>query len=167
MAVEIGKKVMVAIDESESGYRALRWVLENLRESIKSSGHPLVIFMAQPSPPNSNIYAASLGSARMYCPVSAATGYVNCVQEQNLVVSLGILEKAKSICATHGVNAETIAHIGDPKEGICDAVQKYNIKLLVLGDQEIGKIKRALVGSVSNYCVHNAKCPVLVVKKPE
>lgn len=27
-------------------------------------------------------------------------------------------------------------------------------------------ILRALVGSVSDYCVHNAKCPVLVVKQP-
>ncbi|GMP83333.1 hypothetical protein CsSME_00037285 [Camellia sinensis var. sinensis] len=93
--------------------------------------------------------------------------FVNSVQEQNRVVSMGILEKAKSICASHGVNAETIAQDGDPKQAICDAVEKYNINLLVLGDHELGKVKRALIGSVSSYCVHNAKCPVLVVKKPE
>lgn len=31
----------------------------------------------------------------------------------------------------------------------------------------LGTWDRALLGSVSNYCVHNAKCPVLVVRKQE
>ncbi|KAE9451010.1 hypothetical protein C3L33_17092, partial [Rhododendron williamsianum] len=104
---ENGKKVMVAIDESESSYHALMWVLKNLRDSIAASGSPLL------------------------------------------------------------VNAETIAQLGDPKQAICDAVIKHNIDLLVLGDTELGKIQRFFLGSVSNYCVRNAKCPVLVVKKPE
>ncbi|XP_058182738.1 universal stress protein A-like protein isoform X2 [Rhododendron vialii] len=164
---ENGKKVMVAIDESESSYHALMWVLKNLRDSIAASGSPLLIFMAHPFPVTSNVFAASLGSARVYCPVSATSEYAYCVQEQNKVVQMGILEKAKSICTTHGVNAETIAQLGDPKQAICDAAQKHNIDLLVLGDTELGKIQRFFLGSMSNYCVRNAKCPVLVVKKPE
>ncbi|XP_058182737.1 universal stress protein A-like protein isoform X1 [Rhododendron vialii] len=139
---ENGKKVMVAIDESESSYHALMWVLKNLRDSIAASGSPLLIFMAHPFPVTSNVFAASLGSARVYCPVSATSEYAYCVQEQNKVVQMGILEKAKSICTTHGVNAETIAQLGDPKQAICDAAQKHNIDLLVLGDTELGKIQR-------------------------
>lgn len=162
-----GKKVMLAIDESESSYHALMWVLKNLRESITASGSPLHIFMPCPLPVNSNVFAASLGSARLYCPVSATSDYVYCVQEQNKAVSLGILERAKSICTSHGINAETITQIGDPKQAICDAAEKHKIELLILGDCELGKIQRFFVGSVSNYCVRNAKCPVLVVKKPE
>uniref|UniRef100_A0A5B7BG46 Putative universal stress protein A-like protein n=1 Tax=Davidia involucrata TaxID=16924 RepID=A0A5B7BG46_DAVIN len=165
MAEELGKKVMVAIDENESSYHALMWVLENLQESITNSGNPLVIFMAQPSPKNSLVFPAPLGLARLYCPVSAIPEFVNSVQDKNMRVSLGILEKAKRICTSHGVDAETIAEVGDPKEAICNAVQKYKINLLVLGDRDLGKIKRAFLGSVSNYCVHNANCPVLVVKK--
>lgn len=64
------KKVMVAIDESEYSHYALMWVLDNLRDSIKSQ--PLVIFMAQAPPKYGYAYAASLGAARMYCPVSAS-----------------------------------------------------------------------------------------------
>ncbi|GMP58894.1 hypothetical protein CsSME_00022396 [Camellia sinensis var. sinensis] len=98
-----------------------------------------------------------------------AVEYVKSVQEQNKVVSMGILEKAKGICTSHGVKAETIliAEVGDPKVAICNAVEKYNINLLILGDHELGLIQRVLVGSVSSYCVQNAKCPVLVVKKPQ
>ncbi|KAJ9708201.1 hypothetical protein PVL29_000320 [Vitis rotundifolia] len=95
----------------------------------------------------------------------ASPEFINNVQEQNKKVSVALLEKAKSICAGQGVNAETISEVGDAKQAICDAVQKLNITLLILGDRGIGKIKRAFLGSVSNHCVHNAKCPVLVVKK--
>lgn len=64
------RKVMVAIDESDYSHYALMWVLENLKESITKS--PLVIFMAQPPTKSCYTFAASLGSARMYCPVSAS-----------------------------------------------------------------------------------------------
>ncbi|XP_059594263.1 universal stress protein A-like protein isoform X2 [Vitis vinifera] len=95
----------------------------------------------------------------------ASPEFINNVQEQNKKVSAALLEKAKSICSSQGVNAETISEVGDAQQAICDAVQKLNITLLILGDRGIGKIKRAFLGSVSNHCVNNAKCPVLVVKK--
>lgn len=63
------KKVMVAIDESETSYYALMWVLQNLQESITKSSYPLILFMAQPPAPNNDIFAASLGSARVFCNV--------------------------------------------------------------------------------------------------
>jgi len=170
MAVECAgggaeRKVMVAIDESDYSHYALTWVLANLKESITSS--PLVIFMAQPPPSSCYTFSAPLGSARMYCPVSATPEFVNSVQENHKKLTMAFLEKAKEICASSGVKAETITEVGDPSTAICDAVQKFDISLLVLGERGLGKIKRALLGSVSNYCVQNAKCPVLVVKKPK
>uniref|UniRef100_A0A7N2QXX5 UspA domain-containing protein n=1 Tax=Quercus lobata TaxID=97700 RepID=A0A7N2QXX5_QUELO len=63
--------------------------------------------------------------------------------------------------------AETVTEVGDPKVAIYEAVEKLNIQLLVLGSHGRGAIKRAFLGSVSNYCVHNVKCPVLVVRKPD
>ncbi|MBA0842521.1 hypothetical protein Goarm_002341 [Gossypium armourianum] len=55
-----------------------------------------------------------------------------------------------------------MTEVGDPKEKICEAVEKLNIELLILGSHGRGAIQRAFLGSVSNHCVHNAKCPVLV-----
>ncbi|XP_057961054.1 uncharacterized protein LOC131153049 [Malania oleifera] len=161
---EAEKRVMVAIDESENSYNALMWVLDNLKESITKS--PLVIFAAQPPPQYNYTFAASLGSARMYCPVSATADFVNSVREQEKKVVLGLLEKAKSICTSRGVKAEIVTDIGDPSTAICNAVEKLEISLLILGNQGTGKLKSTLLGSVSSYCVQNAKCPVLVVKKP-
>ncbi|KAB2624270.1 universal stress protein A-like protein [Pyrus ussuriensis x Pyrus communis] len=151
------KRVMVAIDESECSHYALMWVLDNLKDSITKS--PLIIFTAQTPSAGNVIFSASLGSARQE--------FVNSSQENHRKFALGLLEKAKEICANHGVNAETVTEVGDPKAAICDAVQKHNINLLILGERGLGKIKRAILGSVSNYCVQNAKCPVLVVKKSQ
>ncbi|XP_009356876.1 universal stress protein YxiE-like [Pyrus x bretschneideri] len=159
------KRVMVAIDESECSHYALMWALDNLKDSITKS--PLIIFTAQTPSAGNVIFSASLGSARMYYPMSSSQEFVNSSQENHRKFALGLLEKAKEICANHGVNAETVTEVGDPKAAICDAVQKHNINLLILGERGLGKIKRAILGSVSNYCVQNAKCPVLVVKKSQ
>ncbi|GAV66293.1 Usp domain-containing protein [Cephalotus follicularis] len=158
------RRVMVAIDEGEHSHYALMWVLDNMKESISKSS--VFIFMAQPPPNRVLTYAASLGSARMYYPVSASPELLYSVQDNQKKITLAFLEKAKEICASKGVNAEIITDVGDPKTAICSVVEKLNINMLVLGEGGVGKIKRAFIGSVSNYCVHYAKCPVLVVKKP-
>ncbi|CAA2962637.1 universal stress A, partial [Olea europaea subsp. europaea] len=62
-------------------------------------------------------------------------------------------------------SVETIIEAGDPKEAICEAVEKLKVELLVLGNHSQGALQRAFLRSISNYYVHNAKCQVLVVKK--
>ncbi|GAV66290.1 Usp domain-containing protein [Cephalotus follicularis] len=162
------KKVMVAIDESEHSYYALMWVLNNLKELITTA--PLVIFAALPTPTFNYPHAVPLGFSRLYCPVSTnmMTGpeMSTSVQVQYKIL-LGILEKAKTICSSRGVNAETITEIGDPKEVICKAVQEHSINLLVMGNHTDGVLKRVFSGSMSNYCLNHANCAVLTVKKPE
>ncbi|XP_042496122.1 universal stress protein A-like protein isoform X2 [Macadamia integrifolia] len=149
------KKVMVAIEESEFSHYALKWALENFNDCL--SGSSLVIFTVQTIASVGHIYAASFGSAH--------PDMLKSVQENKRKFSLALLEKAKEICAKQGVTAETITEIGDPKVAICDAVEKLNIDILILGSHGRGILKRAFMGSVSNYCVQNAKCPVLVIKK--
>ncbi|KAI9078545.1 hypothetical protein K1719_039483 [Acacia pycnantha] len=157
------KKVMVVIDESDYSYYALIWSLKTLKESLRSKS--IILFMVQPAVDSNYTFSAFLGTARLYAPYNL--NFVNSYKENQKKLALALLERAKSICATHGVDAETCTEEGDTRTAICDAVKKLNIDLLVLGEQGIGTIKRALIGSVGNYCIQNAKCPVLVVKKPE
>ncbi|KAL0396778.1 UNVERIFIED_CONTAM: hypothetical protein Scaly_0126200 [Sesamum calycinum] len=151
------KKVMVAIDESECSHYALKWTLQNLRDTIETSN--LFIFTAQPVVDLSYLYATSYGAA----PIELVRSF----QENHKRVAEALLEKAKEICSQYGVAAETSTEVGDPKEAICKAVENLDIELLVLGSHGRKALQRAFLGSVSNYCVHNAKCPVLVVRKKE
>ncbi|XP_030552799.1 universal stress protein A-like protein [Rhodamnia argentea] len=150
------KKIMIAIDESECSQHALQWALDNLGHTIAAS--ELIVFSVQLSSDYGSVYAATFGAA--------PPDLIRSLEENRKKFTLALLEKAKEMCSQLGVNAETVAAVGDPKEEICKAVDKLNIQLLVLGSHSRGAIKRAFLGSVSNYCVHNAKCPVLVVKKP-
>ncbi|KAH7834757.1 hypothetical protein Vadar_019382 [Vaccinium darrowii] len=162
--VEEKKKVMVAIDESDCSHYALEWALQNLGDALVKS--EFFIFTVQPIADYTYLYASSFGAARTIPPLSlSAPDLVRSFQENQKKFSLALLEKAKGICNKYGIVAETLTEVGNPKEAICEAVEKLNIQLLVLGSQGRGVIKRALLGSVSNYCAHNAKCPVLVVKK--
>ncbi|KAM3269566.1 hypothetical protein P3S67_030448 [Capsicum chacoense] len=141
------KNVMVAIDENECSFYALKWALENLYESLQNS--EVVLFAAQPISDYGYIYASSFGVASPQLMASV---------QQNL-------KKAKDFCTQHEIVAETMTQMGDPKDTICEVVEKLHADFLVLGSNNKGTLHRAFLGSVSNYCVHNAKCPVLVVRK--
>ncbi|KAJ4974569.1 hypothetical protein NE237_007743 [Protea cynaroides] len=151
------KKVMVAIDESEFSHYALEWVLTKFRDSISTS--QIVIFTVEPNSEINYIPAAAYGAAPPELVMS--------IEKHQDEFAAALLKKAKEICNAHGVTAETMAQKGNPKEVICEAVEKLNIDLLVVGSHGRGFLQRAFLGSVSSYCVHNAKCPVLIVKKPE
>ncbi|XP_059457859.1 universal stress protein A-like protein [Corylus avellana] len=149
------KKVMVAIDESECSRYALLWALENLHETIAVS--ELILFTVQPIVDLSYAMVSTLGAA----PPDLITS----IQENQKKIALTLLEKAKDICAKHGIVANTMTQVGDPKSTIHEAVEKLNIQLLVLGSHGRGAIQRVFLGSISNYCVQYVKCPVLVVRK--
>ncbi|XP_021896202.1 universal stress protein A-like protein [Carica papaya] len=150
-----GKKVMVAIDESECSHYALQWALDFLGDTIATS--KLILLTVQPLVEFGYVYASTYGAA----PVDLIAS----VQENQKKVALALLEKAKEICANRGVVAETITESGNPKDAICEAVEKLDIQLLIIGSHGKGAVQRVFLGSVSNYCVHHAKCPVLVVRK--
>ncbi|KAK1287101.1 hypothetical protein QJS10_CPB19g01421 [Acorus calamus] len=56
---------------------------------------------------------------------------------------------------------------GDPRNVLCDAVERHHADILVVGSHGYGKLKRAILGSVSDHCAHHAHCSVLIAKKPK
>ncbi|CAI9103511.1 OLC1v1002007C2 [Oldenlandia corymbosa var. corymbosa] len=65
------------------------------------------------------------------------------------------------------IKVETKVVNGDPRDVICQVAERLNVDLVVMGSHGYGLIKRAFLGSVSNHCAQNLKCPVLIVKKPK
>jgi len=53
----------------------------------------------------------------------------------------------------------------NPGEGICRIAQDEKADLIVLGSRGMGAVKRALIGSVSEYVIRHSSVATLVVHK--
>ena len=53
---------------------------------------------------------------------------------------------------------------GTPGVALCQLAAELGADVVVVGSRGRGAIRRALLGSVSSYVVHNAPCAVLVVR---
>ena len=70
---------------------------------------------------------------------------------------------AQHAAAAMGIpDAEIRVVRGDPGPALCALATELSASALVVGSRGHGGIKRALLGSVSDYLVRNAPCPVVI-----
>jgi nucleotide-binding universal stress UspA family protein len=78
----------------------------------------------------------------------------------------GVVEDTRAALAARGFAIETDVPMGDPRAEIVRQAEEWGADLVVLGARGLGKVKRFLLGSVSDGVARHAHCPVLVVKGP-
>ncbi|KAK4776490.1 hypothetical protein SAY86_005178 [Trapa natans] len=159
-------EMMVAVDDSEGSFYALGWALDHLfrgrtLEENDRLGRVTAVHVQEPF--QHYLFPAGPGSTAFYAS-SAVIESVKKAQEENSAI---ILSRALQMCREKMVKAQTLIMTGDPKDMICRATEEMHVDLLVIGSRGLGKIKRAFLGSVSDYCAHHSKCPVLIVKPPK
>jgi nucleotide-binding universal stress UspA family protein len=69
----------------------------------------------------------------------------------------------QSAAAALGAAVETRILEGKPGEALCSFAAEVSANALVMGSRGRGRVKRALLGSVSDYVIRNAPCPVVVM----
>jgi nucleotide-binding universal stress UspA family protein len=75
-----------------------------------------------------------------------------------------LLKYDKILTSTTPVkHTNAFLELGEPRDVIVDKVDEWKIDTLVIGSRGMGTIKRLILGSVSDHCIHNAKCAVVVV----
>lgn len=66
------------------------------------------------------------------------------------------------------VRVKHVLHAGPPGEVICWVAQDMACDLIVMGTHGRGGLLHLLLGSVAEYCLRHARCPVLTVRdRPE
>ena len=63
-----------------------------------------------------------------------------------------------------GVRVSFLIWEGEPGEAIVDAALSEAVDFVVVGSHGRGSVGRFFLGSVSDHVVHNAPCPVIVVR---
>lgn len=157
------RKIGVAMDMSSYSRAALKWAVENL---LREGDH-LVIIIVQ----GSVTYEG--GHSQLWEDTGSPLVPLNEYEDLNTVKKYGVKADPATLEILNYAAKEKKALVvvkiywGDPREKICDAVGRIPLNCLVLGNRGLGKIKRAILGSVSNYVVNNASCPVTVIKSSE
>ncbi|KAJ6757046.1 ADENINE NUCLEOTIDE ALPHA HYDROLASES-LIKE SUPERFAMILY PROTEIN [Salix koriyanagi] len=155
------RRILVAVDESEESMNALSWCLKNVLVSTSSSKDTLILLYVKPP---RVVYSALDGTGYLF-----SSDIMETMQKYSNDIADCVIEKAKRMCREQfqDVKVETMIEHGDPRDLICQIAEKLNVDMLVMGSHGYGVIKRAFLGSVSNHCAQNVKCPVLIVKRPK
>ncbi|KAJ8422347.1 hypothetical protein Cgig2_015342 [Carnegiea gigantea] len=154
--------MLVGLDESEESFYALQWTLDRFFVPYTSK-YPFRLILLHAKPTAS----AAIGMA--------GPGAIEVISDLKRIAAK-IIEKAKKLCissiskSVNDVNIKVIE--GDARNVLCEAVEKHHASILVVGSHGHGAIKRfefrrAVLGSVGDYCAPHAHCSVLIVKRPK
>jgi nucleotide-binding universal stress UspA family protein len=75
-----------------------------------------------------------------------------------------VLAEIAHQCEDAGVHCETVAATGPVVEEICRVARERDATFVVVGAHGWGAFRRAVFGSISTAVLHEAPCPVLVVR---
>jgi nucleotide-binding universal stress UspA family protein len=147
-------KILIATDGSQFGSRA-----------VAKAGE---VIATQQSPE-----VCVLTAYEVPVPVMSEPFVPMPVYSQEIVDEL--MHKAEQIAANacKGIelgfpNAKVTTQVvmGEPASAIVSAAKDWNADLIVVGSHGHGFLGRMVLGSVSDFVVHNAPCSVMVVRTP-
>ncbi len=74
-----------------------------------------------------------------------------------------LLQRAQSLFAQQGVQAEVIEREGKPAFVICDVADETGADVIIMGCRGLGLTEEGVADSVTNRVINLSPCPVLVV----
>ncbi|KAB2040223.1 hypothetical protein ES319_D02G068100v1 [Gossypium barbadense] len=159
MATE--RRIGVAIDFSSSSKSALKWAMENV---IRKEDHLTLITIQ----PEGNYEKGEMQlwegiGSRILCSIN----YPATMKKYGVKHDPEVVEIVSNGAKQKEVEVLMEAYWGDPREKLCEAIDSIPLNCIIVGNRGLGKLKRAIMGSVSNYVVNNGSCAVTVVKHHE
>ena len=143
-----GHRIVVGVDGSQPSQEALAWAMRQAEVTGASvdaviAWHDPVVIGGMPHGPVAVLEQAAFGEF-------AATTLSNSIRD------LG---------ANSSVSVNPVVQRGNAAQVLLDAANGAD--LLVVGSRGHGGFAGALLGSVSQHCVHHAPCPVVIIRGPK
>jgi nucleotide-binding universal stress UspA family protein len=157
---QLFKKILVALDGSESSQRAAQAALE-LAEKLESE----LIVLHAIVPPTSYYHSTIASPVGMTLP-APSQHEIDAYYAYARKVALSVVGDTESKAKKRGIAVKT--EITEAAlsivETIINQASKENVDLIAVGTRGLGGFKKMLLGSVSSGIVSHAQCPVLVVR---
>ncbi len=143
------RSILVPVDGSANSQRALAYAAYLAELCHASVG---ILHVVNLTPVMSSVSQVNTGA---YIPDRV----LDDMQESGRAIIQQALQQLSSTTAAQG-----FLEIGSPSEVIVAFARERGYDLIVMGSRGLGTIKEFFLGSVSNYVLHHAACPVMVTK---
>ncbi|VDM33591.1 unnamed protein product [Hydatigera taeniaeformis] len=152
----VKRRVLLSVDGNESSNRAFEWYTNNF---AKEDDGLILVHVVEPA--NAGINYGLAGKPAFY--TDEFSRHVQELVDQGRELGKRYLHRCKGT----GVRARFMLHIGArPGEHICRLAKEQQADMIVMGSRGMGRIRRTLLGSVSDFVLHHAGIPVVIIPPP-
>ncbi|KAL3679345.1 hypothetical protein R1sor_022301 [Riccia sorocarpa] len=161
MAGKQGKRVMIAVDDSDASAHAFEWAIGN----FVHEGDHLIILSASPyldvGFPNADM------TVEYGVPIVASGLESEKAEKKSTSHSKHLVQKYVDEAHAKNISCEGEVVKGDAGSWIVDEGERVKADAIVVGSSAKGLFQRTFVGSVSDYVLHHSPCTVAIVRTPE
>ena len=139
-------KILLPLDGSEPALEAVRYALRLVHDGLRAE-----FVLANVQEPTYLYELVLAPDAEVLERASGAAG-------------AHALEAGEALLREAGVEFERELATGDPAHTLVEVVERYGCDAVIMGARGMGRLRRAMLGSVSHEMLHAAPVPVTIVK---
>ncbi|XP_025106402.1 uncharacterized protein LOC112571557 isoform X2 [Pomacea canaliculata] len=149
-----GRKVLIAMDGSEHSFYAFDWYMQFIYTQ------------------DTEVIVAHSGNCNRHRPfqlsvMSSDPAMISRMIHQEEEEVNSIVSKIKDKLTQHGVKGKLLRLSGEAGHSIVKTAEMEGVSCIVTGTRGQGKVRRTLLGSVSDYILNHAHVPVLICRHKE